>query len=107
MLRTLAICALSLGLIGPTLAASFNCNPYYKSRQCPEIVICETPGLSRKDSDLGDAYLAVVNRVKNDVAVRNLKRRQKDWLASRDGCGCDAECLSDAYDERIKRLDEY
>lgn len=85
-------------------AASFDCRPYYRSRACPEVVICSTRGLSRSDDQMAAMYEILMKRLRPSEAVR-LRADQRDWLADRNACGCDADCISSAYDRRLEELD--
>ena len=85
-------------------ATSFDCKPYVRARACPEIVICQTPGLSAKDMDLANTYIQVKGGLADAAEGRRLKQQQLDWLGHRDACRCNAECISDEYDIRSIEL---
>ncbi|MBT9287830.1 lysozyme inhibitor LprI family protein [Prosthecodimorpha staleyi] len=87
-------------------AAGFDCRPYYASRTCPEIVICDTPQISAQDDQMSQVYRLLMNRLPASRAVR-LRDDQRAWLDQRNGCGCDANCVLNAYDRRLNELDRY
>ena len=87
-------------------AASFDCRQYYRNRTCPEVVICSTRGLSRSDDQMAAMYEILMKRLRASEAVR-LRADQRDWLADRNACGCDAACIEGSYERRIEELDLY
>jgi uncharacterized protein len=100
-----AVCAvLAVGDAASAGATSFDCKPYVRSRECPEIVICQTPGLSAKDDELAKTYTALRSSLADAAELRRLKQQQLDWLGHRNACRCNAECISDEYDVRSIEL---
>jgi uncharacterized protein len=95
---------LALDPVSAVNAASFDCKPYVRSRACPEVVICQTPGLSAKDADLANTYTGIKSGIVDGMAARRLVLEQREWLAHRDACRCNAECISDEYDIRSIEL---
>lgn len=87
-------------------AASFDCRPYQRSRTCPEVVICDTRRLSEADDRMSLAYAQRMRQLPDRLSV-GLRADQRDWLAERNACGCDALCIQRAYDDRIRMLDRY
>jgi uncharacterized protein len=96
---------LAAGTVAAT-AAGFDCRPYYSSRTCPEIVICDTPQISAQDDQMSRVYRLLMNRLPASRAVQ-LRDDQRAWLDERNSCGCDANCVVNAYDRRLGELDRY
>lgn len=73
-------------------AASFNCEG---STNETEQTICNNAELSTLDSILGDLW--------DDGATRTdeLVQAQRAWLAQRNSCGSNADCLKQSYLERL------
>lgn len=91
---------------GSALAAGFDCRPYYQSRTCPEIVVCDTPKLSELDDQLSGAYDVLMKRLPASQAA-SLRNAQRAWVGARKQCGCDAGCILRLYERRIQELDEF
>ena len=102
----------AMGIIGimlaPTLpmtaaAASFDCEG--TDLAADEKVICDTRALNDADVkmvttfDILTSLLAMGNR-------DTLREEQSEWLKKRQACGADAACLTNAYAERMKQLNE-
>jgi uncharacterized membrane protein YkvA (DUF1232 family)/uncharacterized protein YecT (DUF1311 family) len=87
----------------PAAAASFDCER--SDLAADEKAICDTRSLNDADVkmvttfDILTTLLPMGNRDK-------LKEDQSAWLKKRQDCGADAQCLADAYAERMKELDE-
>jgi uncharacterized protein len=99
----LATALLAPGLVTPAAAASFDCE---RTDLAPdEKVICDTRALNDADVkmvttfDILTSLLAMGNR-------DTLREEQSAWLKKRQACGGDAACLSAAYEERMKQLNE-
>ncbi|HEX8661929.1 MAG TPA: lysozyme inhibitor LprI family protein [Brevundimonas sp.] len=91
-----ALLAAALWLLfapGPAEAQSFYCDDDSKR---VETLICADENLSALDTEMSEAYLAVI-----DVAAdpAGLVRSQRAWLRTRNACG-DRACLAAAYDQR-------
>jgi uncharacterized protein len=84
-------------------AASFDCEK--ANLAADEKVICDTRSLNDADVkmvttfDILTSLLAMGNR-------GTLQDEQSAWLKKRQACGEDAECIRNAYSERLKQLDE-
>lgn len=65
--------------------------------------ICSSQILSTLDIRMSRLYFARLKR-QNDAGRRSLKLRQKQWIASRDACGADYNCLKRKYENRIRQL---
>jgi uncharacterized protein len=84
-------------------AQSFNCR--YATRP-DEILICQSPLLSRLDERMSSLYFALRNRVFGRER-RALEAEQAEWLRSRMACGRDNGCIEGAYRARIQQLANY
>ena len=65
--------------------------------------ICDSKTLSALDLKMSGLYFARLKR-QNDAGRRALKARQKQWIATRDACGSDFNCLKRRYEHRISQL---
>jgi len=90
------------GQAPPVFAASFNCA---RASGCTEVVICETPQLSRLDSRMARLYSDLQDSSSLRGAAR-LLGSQKVWLESRNSCGCNANCLVSKYESRIRLFED-
>jgi uncharacterized protein len=79
---------------------SFNCN-YAKAPD--EVAVCQTPELSRLDREMARLYSEAMNYYRGG-SRDSIRRDQAAWLNSRHRCGCDANCIKDAYNRRCNRL---
>ena len=102
--KSLAALVGSAQLSAPVFSASFDCEPYFRQRMCPQSAICRNRDLFSADSELSEKYSRIVRRVAEGYAQR-LGASLKTWLAQRDVCGCDIECLSRSYQHRLLDLD--
>jgi uncharacterized protein len=90
----------------PAEAASCNCA---LASSCTESVICSSPQLSVLDSKMSGLYSALQSMASRKGA-KTLLSSQRNWLNSRDDCGCNANCLVSEYESRIqlfKQVIEY
>jgi uncharacterized protein len=103
MLRA-ALIAVAVALtVGPATAASFDC----KLAKLPaEIAICSDPTLSSADEALAQEYSPLLKSAPAD-AVKTIKKEQKAWLASRNACVSDMQCIMGRYRERLQRFGEW
>ena len=84
-------------------AASFNCN---LAKGCVENVICQSPQLSKLDSEMAEIYYEIkaeFSRNQRDL-LKEFVEDQKAWLRDRNACGCNANCLLREYRRRIGDL---
>jgi uncharacterized protein len=81
-------------------AQSLNCNT---ARLPDEILICQSPVLSRLDQRMASIYFTQRNRL-HAAARRELEADQSDWLRLRMDCGRDYYCIERAYQRRIPQL---
>jgi len=87
---------------GPVARPSFDCR---YARQPDEIAVCNDPALAAKDVALANVYGRVRASLPAD-AQRQLGAQQAVWLKSRGQCGSLASCIGEAYDLRIKQLQD-
>jgi uncharacterized protein len=81
-------------------AQSFNCRT---AERPDEILICQTPHLSRLDERMADLYFELRNSLRGEE--RNaLEASQTRWLRSRFACGRDRDCIENEYERRIAQL---
>jgi uncharacterized protein len=81
---------------------SFDCR---SARQPDEIAICNDSTLAAKDLTLTNLY----SRLKANLAPddqRQLAAAEGAWLKSRAQCGALASCVGQAYDLRIRQLQD-
>jgi uncharacterized protein len=103
MLRTVPIAIAALLVVSPATAASFDC----KMAKLPvEVAVCSDPTLSAEDEELAREYSPLLKLAPAD-AVKTIKKEQKAWLASRNGCGSDMQCIMARYRERLQRFGEW
>ncbi len=105
MIRWLAPAALAAAALfaPPASAASFNCA---FAGLPTEVAICQVPALGRADEAMAAQYFGLVTHAPPDVA-NAIRAEQRDWLASRNSCRYDAQCVLRAYDARLDRLGEW
>jgi uncharacterized protein len=100
-MRTFGVGLLAIGIAllsaGVVRAQSFSCRG---NESCPETTICHTPALANLDATMAGMYFALRNQMSRPGAS-NLLGSQVRWLAERNSCGCDADCLFRTYQERI------
>ncbi|WP_244633675.1 lysozyme inhibitor LprI family protein [Erwinia persicina] len=81
------------------LAAGFDCSLTGLNKT--EQTICKDPYLSGLDNVTNGYFVKAMD---NSFAVGSLSREQRKWLAERNRCGVDAECIKQRYIERNKTL---
>jgi uncharacterized protein len=91
--------------ISAAYSASFNCEPYLESNKCPEAAICSDRFLSSQDEYMATLFFRIRNRLLGNLMTK-YRDFQREWLAKREACGCNQECLEGAYNEQIKALTE-
>jgi len=77
-------------------AASFNCNDASTE---VELTICANDRLSALDTALNIAYRDIF-KTNFDEDAERARTDQRAWLATRDECGSDLECLLQSYTVR-------
>lgn len=83
----------------PPIHASFACA---KARNPAERTICASVTLAGYDRSVAAAYRFAVQRSGDDAS--SLREAQRKWIASRDACGTDANCLADSMRDRTDQL---
>ena len=103
MLRAALIAVAAALTAGSATAASFDC----KLAKLPaEIAICSDPTLSSADDALAQEYSPLLKSAPADAA-KTIKKEQKAWLASRNACRSDMQCIMGSYRERLQRFGEW
>jgi uncharacterized protein len=103
--RVRGIVATMVMLVGMTIAAApALAAPSWCSGQLSptEAVICSDQELSALDARLNDVYKAALATVDPSEDVHGA---QKSWIAFRNDCGYDKNCLREAYRGQIKLLE--
>jgi uncharacterized protein len=103
MKHLLRVSVLGLTLLMFSSLASSAQQPWWCSKptsNCTEAVICDTPQLARLDVRMADLYHTLKDNSSRRGA-RRLLRSQRQWLADRNSCGCNANCLISYYNGRI------
>ncbi|MGE0970935.1 lysozyme inhibitor LprI family protein [Klebsiella sp. WOUb02] len=95
---------LALILLSPFAAgaASFDCQ---QARAADEKAICAHLSLNDKDVEMATKYqfLKGLFAMGGRGAIQDA---QQSWLKQRQQCGGNLSCLTQAYDQRLKQLDE-
>ena len=86
----------SIGLPGAVSAASFDCS---KATTKTEVAICDDPILSALDDGMAKAFYSE-DLVKSDELLAS----QRSWLAKRDACQNDNQCLTEIYFNRLREF---
>ncbi|MCW2476033.1 lysozyme inhibitor LprI family protein [Candidatus Symbiopectobacterium sp. NZEC151] len=81
-------------------AAGFNCS--LENLNETEKTICSTPALSGIDSIANRRYTIAID---NSVAKGSLMREQREWLARRNACGTNVDCIKSEYQQQIRYLE--
>jgi len=84
-------------------AASFDCA---KAATPTEHAICDKPQLSKLDDQTAGLYYSLISggKVLQNGSVADVKAQQVKFLAQRDACGANYDCLIDAYTAQIMYL---
>jgi uncharacterized protein len=102
-LASAAIGAAVAFLAPPASAASFNCA---FAGLPAEVAICNDPTLGSLDEEMARQYFTLIRRAAPDVAAA-IRGEQRDWLARRNACGYDGQCIMGSYRARLQRLGEW
>ena len=103
MSRIILVAVLAVMAAGPASAASFDCK---KAKLPVEIAVCSDPTLSSQDEELARQYLPLIKSAPADAA-KTIKIEQKAWLAERNACGADMQCIMGSYRIRLQRFGEW
>lgn len=79
--------------------ASFACA---KARGATEQAICASATLAGYDRSVAAAYRFALQRAGDGAGT--IRQAQRDWIAARDACGADADCLGKRMRERLEQL---
>src|ERR1700727_2466841 len=82
-------------------AASFNCS---RAALPAEKAICENDNLSSLDDRTMGMYFIIVGGGAPVAVVTQVKETQSKFLARRNACGADIECLVSAYTDEMMFL---
>jgi uncharacterized protein len=82
----------------PAHAASFNCT------HAALVTICSDQQLNRLDEQTAGMYYLIVASGAPAATIRGVKSQQGKFLAQRNGCGTNHNCLIDAYTSQIMYL---
>ncbi|MCM2399889.1 hypothetical protein NBH20_01875 [Rhizobium sp. S153] len=99
----LTIAASSLTVTTASLAASFDCDR--KDLAADERAICDNRALNDLDVKMATSFELIAGL----LAMGNrgeLQDQQSAWLKKRQACEGDTLCLRNAYDERMKQLED-
>ncbi len=81
-------------------AQSFNCR---YAKKPVEVAICQDGSLGRLDELMAETYFNVMNNIAPRKAAI-VKAEQSDFLYERNRCGYNFECITNAYNARIREL---
>jgi uncharacterized protein YecT (DUF1311 family) len=84
---------------GDPVQASFACA---KARGATEQAICGSVTLAGYDRSVAAAYRFALQRA--DGEAQTIRQAQRDWIATRNACGADADCLGKSMRERLDQL---
>jgi hypothetical protein len=79
--------------------ASFACA---KARGATEQAICASTTLASYDRSVASAYRFALQRAGDEAEA--IRQEQRGWIAARNACGDDADCLGKSMRERIEQL---
>ena len=97
----LAALALACLSAGAAQAASFNCA---HALLPAEGAICGNANLSQLDEQTAGMYFLIVGSNPPKATLSQVKASQGKFIAQRNACGADVNCLVDAYTSQIMYL---
>ncbi len=97
-----ALIALTICLGSSASAASFDCG---KASNPTEIAICDNPEISAMDELMGATYKRSFEFV-GWMTKTQIKESQRAWIAQRNACLDDPDCIYSQYSDRIIELAE-
>jgi uncharacterized protein len=100
LISTLAVAILISAVATQARAASFNCD-YAKSPT--EVAICQDTDLQALDETMATDYFALTQALPYSARAK-LKRSQSSFIARRNSCGYNSDCINSAYESRIARI---
>ena len=97
-LSVLALACLAAGSAG---AASFNCAHAFLPA---EEAVCGNANLSQLDEKTAGMYFLIVGSGPPQDTLDQVKSSQQEFVAQRNACGADVDCLVDAYTSQMMFL---
>ena len=85
----------------PREGPSFDCR---HTASLSEKTICANVALCRLDFQLGRAWKILLDAFSDSVPKTRMKVDQKTWIARRERCGEDANCIGKLYQDRLSTL---
>lgn len=86
---------------GAAEAASFNCAHAFLPA---EETICGNANLSKLDEQTAGMYFLIVGSGAPQATITEVKSSQSRFIAERNACGTDVDCLVDAYTSQMMYL---
>lgn len=80
---------------------SFDCR---KAASVSEKTVCANAALSRLDLQLSRTWKGLLDAFIDSVQINQLKADQRAWIASREKCSDDTNCISKLYRDRLATL---
>lgn len=93
--------ALALLTAGGAQAASFNCAHAFLPA---EETICGNANLNKLDEQTAGMYFLIVGSGAPQTTITEVKASQSKFIAERNACGTDVNCLVDAYTDQMMYL---
>jgi uncharacterized protein len=97
----LSIVALACLSAGAAEAASFNCAHAFLPA---EETICHNANLSKLDEQTAGMYFLIVGSGAPQTTISQVKASQSKFIAQRNACGTNVNCLVDAYTSQMMYL---
>jgi uncharacterized protein len=105
-LTCMAVLCVSL-LLSVLVNAAPRERPSFDCRQAAspsEKTICANVALCRLDFQLGRTWKTLLDAFSDSVQKTRMKADQKTWIARRERCGEDANCIGKLYQDRLSTL---
>ena len=97
----LSIMALACLWVGGAEAASFNCA---HALLPAEETICGNANLSKLDEQTAGMYFLIIGSGAKQTTISEVRASQAKFIAQRNACGTDVDCLVDAYTSQMMYL---
>lgn len=98
-----AIILTTSAFVSPAGAASFDCTK--PDLAADEKAICDNRALNDQDVKMVTTF-DILTQLMAMGARDTLRDEQSQWLKKRQECAADVACITNAYEERMKRLGE-
>jgi uncharacterized protein len=95
------VLALTCLAAGGAQAASFNCAHAFLPA---EETICGDANLNKLDEKTAGMYFLIVGSGAPQATISQVKASQSKFIAQRNACGTDVDCLVDAYTSQMMYL---